>query len=429
MLLVPRQPVAAARCLWDDAGPATASSLFLVAAAVGIAVLASAVHMAGAVHVVVVLIVCPPVYLFALRTLFRESWDDLIRLARRMLPTALARRMPGPAPANPAIDTGGPEIITDSPAGPTVSVVVAAYNSQQWIVETITAILGQTRRPDEVIVVDDGSTDGTVALLSTFGEQIRVVTRRNGGCPAAFNTAFAAATCDFVAMCGSDDVWKPHKLERQIAMLAEHPEIDVAFSDAELFGLASGTYAKPPGTGILDSAKLARALYVENIICAPSIVIRRSLFEQLGPFIEDFGADDLEYWLRCLRAGAVFAFDPEVLLGYRRHESNLSSRLLWMQQCTHEVHRMYAEDMGQPGFVSLMLSSDLFKIGRSLVDEGRIAEARASFRACSRHRLHARALAWSALLTLPPTAQETLADSLIGARRRLRKVGFSRTAS
>lgn len=316
-----------------------------------------------------------------------------------------------------------------TPRTPTVSVVVAAYNSEQWIVDTLEAILGQTHRPDEVIVVDDGSTDGTAALLAGFGDAIRVVERANGGCPAAFNTAFNAATCDYIAMCGSDDLWKPHKLERQMAMLAERPEIDVTFSDAELFGLASGTYAKPPGTGILDGRKLARALYVENIICAPSIVIRRSLFERLGQFIENFGADDLEYWLRCLRAGAVFAFDPQVLVGYRRHENNLSSRLLWMQQCIHEVHRMYAADMGDPRFVSLMLSTDLFKIGRSLVDEGRIAEARAAFRACLRYRIHARALVWSVLLTLPPATQQTLSGRLVEARRRMRQRGVARATS
>lgn len=90
LLLVPKQPVRAARCLWDDAGPATAASLFLVAAAVGIAILASEVHMAGAAHVALLMVVCPPAYLLSLRTLFRDSWNDLMTLAQRMLPAPLA---------------------------------------------------------------------------------------------------------------------------------------------------------------------------------------------------------------------------------------------------------------------------------------------------------------------------------------------------
>ena len=112
------------------------------------------------------------------------------------------------------------------------------------------------------------------------------------------------------------------------------------------------------GLGVLDGARLRDALYRENIICAPSIVIRRSLFEKLGPFVEDFGADDLEYWMRCLRDGAVFHYDPRVLLRYRRHDSNLSSRLLWMAECSHDVHRWYAADIADPVLRTSVLAED-----------------------------------------------------------------------
>jgi glycosyltransferase involved in cell wall biosynthesis len=299
-----------------------------------------------------------------------------------------------------------------------ITAVVAAYNSERWIRETLEAILGQTRPPDEIVVVDDGSTDGTADELARFGDAIRIVNRPNGGCPAAFNTAFANATGDFVAMCGSDDVWEPRKLEWQVQTLGRHPQVDVLFGDARLFGLGDGTYAKPPGSGVLDGRALADALYRENIICAPSIVIRRSLFERLGPFVEDFGADDLEYWMRSLRAGATFFYDERILLGYRRHDSNLSSRLLWMQECTHDVHRWYA-DFVDPELARETLATDLFKIGRSLVDEDRLDEARRAFRDSLRHELRPRALAWSAVLAMPRSLREPLGQSLVGLRRSL----------
>jgi glycosyltransferase involved in cell wall biosynthesis len=302
---------------------------------------------------------------------------------------------------------------------PTITAVVAAYNAEHWIAETLEAVLGQTRSPDEVIVVDDGSTDGTAAVLQRFAERVRIVTRENGGCPAAFNTAFAHATGDYVAMCGADDVWEPRKLEWNARTLADHPEVDVVFGDAQLFGLADGTYAKPPGEGVLDGEALRDALYRENIICAPSIVIRRSLFERLGPFVEKFGADDLEYWMRCLREGATFYYDRRVLLRYRRHDGNLSSRLLWMAQCSHDVHRWYADDVKDRVLVRDVLADDHFKIARHMVDEGRAAEARAAFRASLRHRRRPRALVWTLVLTLPDGARRRAGDSFVRLSRAL----------
>jgi glycosyltransferase involved in cell wall biosynthesis len=309
------------------------------------------------------------------------------------------------------------------PAAPTISAVVAAYDAEPWIAETLGAILGQTRPPDEVVVVDDGSTDGTARELERFAGAIRVVHQANAGCPAAFNRAFREATGEFVAMCGADDIWEPRKLEWQAGTLKAHPEVDVLFGDARIFGLGEGTYAKPPGSGVLDGPALRNALYRENLICAPSIMIRRSLFERLGPLVEDFGADDYEYWMRSLRAGAVFHYDSRVLLGYRRHESNLSSRLLWMQQCSHDVHRWYADQIHDPALVRDVLASDLFKIGRSLVDAGRQVDARTAFRASLRHRVRPRALAWTSLLRLPRRTRERTGDALVRLSRSLESGG------
>jgi glycosyltransferase involved in cell wall biosynthesis len=305
------------------------------------------------------------------------------------------------------------------PRQPTITAVVAAYNAERWIAETLEAILGQTRPPDEVVVVDDGSTDGTAAVLEGFANRVRVVTRENGGCPAAFNTAFAHATGDYIAMCGADDVWEPRKLEWHLQTLAEHPEVDVLFGDAQLFGRTGGTYAKPPGEGVLDGAALRDALYRENIICAPSIVLRRILFQRLGPFVEEFGADDLEYWMRCLRYGAVFYYDPRVLLRYRRHDSNLSSRLLWMAQCSHDVHRWYADDIADRALRSSVLAEDLFKIGRYHVDEGRPREARAAFLGSLRHRRRPRTLVWVVVLTLPEGARRRAGEGFVRLSRLL----------
>lgn len=301
---------------------------------------------------------------------------------------------------------------------PSISAVVAAYQAERFIAEALESILGQTCPPDEVIVVDDGSTDGTARELERFAERVRVVRQPNGGCPAAFNTAFREARGDFVALCGADDIWEPHKLEWQLEAMRAHSEVDVLCGHAVLVGRIEGEYSRPPGVGVLDGAALKDALYRQCCICAPSVVIRRSLFERLGPFIEDFGADDYEYWFRCLRDGARFYYDPRPLLRWRQHEHNLSGRTAWMDECADRVRRMYEADVSERA-----VAEDLFRTARRFIDEGRPREARRAFRRSLRHGrrgaspANARALAWVAILGLPPGVRERAGRTLTGISR------------
>jgi glycosyltransferase involved in cell wall biosynthesis len=307
-----------------------------------------------------------------------------------------------------------------------ISAVVAAYNSERWIGDTVESILAQTRPPDEVVVVDDGSTDGTARELARFGDSIRVVSRENGGCPAAFNTAFAAARGDYLAMCGADDVWEPRKLEWQAEALARHPEIDIACGHARVFGIEQGSQPRPSGTGLLNRDELTEHLYRGNTLCAPSVLIRRSLFERLGPFVERFrrgdvverfNADDYEYWMRALRAGAQFFYDPRVLLSYRRHDSNITNDYLHMRRSTYAVHRGYADDIADKELVRDTLARDLFAIARDTVDAGQPREARAAFLAALRYRPMPRAFAWALVLSLPIGVREQMGAALVAVKR------------
>jgi glycosyltransferase involved in cell wall biosynthesis len=310
-------------------------------------------------------------------------------------------------------------------AGPSISAVVAAYQAEQWIAEALDAILGQTRPPDEVVVVDDGSTDGTARELERYAGRIRVVRQSNGGCPAAFNTAFREARGDFVAMCGADDVWEPRKLEWQLEAIERHREVDVLFGHATLFGRVESEHTRPPFAGLLDGDSFRNALFAENCVCAPSVLIRRSLFDSLGPFVEKFGADDYEYWFRCLRAGARFYYDPRPLLRYRQHETNLSARMGWMDDCTCQVRRWYEAEVSDRDVVDAAFAPLLFRIARRQVDEGNAAQARGTFRESLTHARGqelsetARALAWIAVLSLPARAREQAGGLVVGLSRAL----------
>jgi glycosyltransferase involved in cell wall biosynthesis len=329
---------------------------------------------------------------------------------------------------------------------PTVSALVAAYNSQQWIGETIESILGQTCPPHELIVVDDGSTDGTLDVLAGFGDRVRVIRRENGGCPAAFNTAFAAATGDYLAMCGSDDLWDSRKLERQLETLRANPQVDVSIGAAEIFGTVDDSFPEP-GRGVLEPLALARTLFPFNIVCASSVLIRRSLAEQIGPFVENvdpgefaawmralgvgdvwpqlgafnprFSADDYDYWMRALRKDAVFHYDPRVLVRYRRHEDNVTNDTVWGVRSCYMVHRWHGDLVADERLVRTVLATDLFSMGRTLYDKGKAKPARRAFLASLRRRPTARALAWALLVTLPERPRHEIVPQLVSLKRAL----------
>jgi glycosyltransferase involved in cell wall biosynthesis len=319
------------------------------------------------------------------------------------------------------------------PQSRTVSVAIAAFNEERWIAETLESVLGQTSPAHEVIVIDDGSSDGTAREVARFGERIRFLSHRNRGLPATLNRAFEEATAEYVALCGADDLWDPRKLEWQAQTLTAHPEVDVAFGHARMFGVVEGEFVRPPGTGVLDGSALARRLYEGNVIAAPSAVIRRDLHQQLGGFREDLVAEDYEFWLRALRAGAVFFYDPRLVLHYRRHGQNMSmpgavrdERLRPLLEMNYLVHSWYA-DLVPASDVRRILAKDLCDLGRYLAEIGPPAEARRALLASLRRDVTVRALVWLALLRLGPARRRRVVDAVTalqrlvhGARARLR---------
>ena len=126
--------------------------------------------------------------------------------------------------------------------------VVAAYQVERFILPALESILGQTRLPDEVVVVDDGSTDGTARELERFGERIRVVRQSNRGYPAAMNRAVRRRPATSSRSVGADDIWEPRKLEWQEQAILAHPEVDVLCGHALYFGAFDGDHRDLPRT-------------------------------------------------------------------------------------------------------------------------------------------------------------------------------------
>jgi glycosyltransferase involved in cell wall biosynthesis len=305
-----------------------------------------------------------------------------------MLPRMVAAR-PGSSPAG---------------SGPTISVVVPAYNEERYIAEALGAVLAQTRSPLEVIVVDDGSTDGTQEVVARFGGTVRLIEQENRGCPGAFDTGFREARGEFVALCPADDVWEPRKLEWQQDALAAHPEVDVIFGAAQRFGLTSGAHARPARTGTLDGLGFAQDMYRRNLIADPSAVVRRSLYLDLGGY-EALVGEDYEFWMRALAAGATFHFDPRLVVRLREHGANLSYRAPDIWETNHLIHSRYADLADDRELVRRTLAHDLLMIGYCRAVVGNSRDARRSFRASLATRLSPLALAAAVAMSVPGVAR------------------------
>ncbi|HET6724734.1 MAG TPA: glycosyltransferase family 2 protein [Gammaproteobacteria bacterium] len=135
-------------------------------------------------------------------------------------------------------------------SAPTVVIIIPTYNRAQLLPQALESVLNQSRPPDEVIVVDDGSTDTTADVLAHYKKRIRYLRKSNGGLPSALNHGLAATDADYVAVLDDDDLAIPDALERHLRFLASRPDIDFSYSGCYRFW--SDTPPTPPYAGSLE---------------------------------------------------------------------------------------------------------------------------------------------------------------------------------
>lgn len=205
----------------------------------------------------------------------------------------------------------------------TVSVIIPNFNRAGLIGETLENILRQTRAPDELIVVDDGSTDDSVAEIARFGERVRLIRQANTGPGAARNRGLAAARGDFIQFFDSDDLCSLNKLEVQAATL-ERTGADIVYTPWVQARLAEGrahVAELPLQQRALPEGRSPLSWFLHGwVIVFQCCMIRRSLLDRVGPYrTELIVGEDAELLFRMLLAGARIVHAPEALVLYRLH--------------------------------------------------------------------------------------------------------------
>lgn len=211
-----------------------------------------------------------------------------------------------------------------------VSVIIPTFNRAELAQEAIESVLGQTLPGVEVIVVDDGSTDGTgEALRARYGERIRYFFQENQGRSVARNLGIAAAAGRYLIFLDSDDLLLPGAAAHEAAFLDTYPEVDVVYTDGYFCDEAGHDLARlAPNRPPHDPDNLLKDLILSNVILAcHSAMVRRTALDVLEPPYFDpelRGAEDENLWIRLAAAGKAFAYLDVLTCKYRVHGSNAS---------------------------------------------------------------------------------------------------------
>lgn len=325
-------------------------------------------------------------------------------------------------------------------AAPQVSVVIPAYRAASFILDSVGSVIEQSFGAPEIIVVNDGSPD-TAELeqaLSPVRDRIVYLVQENAGPSAARNAGLRIARGDWVGFLDADDQWEPDFLREQIAYLDRHPVLDLVYADALLVG-----DPRLEGRTFMDLSPSAGEVTVESLVSfkcnviTSGVLVRRRVVLEAGMFDTAVtgGVEDFDLWLRMLKIGARFGYQPKVLARRRLHAESLSTDVVCQYDGGLAVLRTFAlrEDLTREEEAALAVATERFRglremeVAKLQLAQGDFAAARAALRRANAYyrdwRLHC-------LLTLSAVSPRLLSSMIsihAALRRRLDRRAGNRT--
>lgn len=207
-------------------------------------------------------------------------------------------------------------------AGPSASCVIPVHDGVRWVAAAIRSVLAQTAPPQEIIVVDDGSTDGAAREIEAFGPQVIALRQDHEGVAAARNHGVSRATGDLLCFLDADDLWHPDRLRLQMALLADHPEVELCDAHSRYIwaeDLTLGERVADPRYG----QPFWRRTDPGHI---GTWLVRREAFARVGGFDDSLQySEDTDWLLRYRDGGGATVTHPEVLSFRRLHRGNMTA--------------------------------------------------------------------------------------------------------
>ncbi|HEY0727407.1 MAG TPA: glycosyltransferase family A protein, partial [Pyrinomonadaceae bacterium] len=197
---------------------------------------------------------------------------------------------------------------------PLISVIIPAYNCERFLREAVQSVLDQKYSDLEIIIVDDGSTDGTASVAKSFPEPVRYLHQTNQGPSAARNRGIERAQGSLIAFADADDLWPADKFEQQLPYLIQDPTTDIVLGRIQLAKWSE------TDNGQTRVEEFAEPVFSVNL---GSAIIRKSVFERVGLFDETMRySEDVDWMMRAREGGAKIVTIDAVTLFYCRHDQN-----------------------------------------------------------------------------------------------------------
>ena len=276
-----------------------------------------------------------------------------------------------------------------------ISVVMPLYNKEAEVEQSLRSVIEQSLAPREIIVVDDGSTDSSVAIVERIIAQyrdvpIRFIRQENSGVSAARNRGVREATGEFVAFIDADDVWLSGYISEVCRLMTYYPDAD-AYSTAFDIVDRGRRYAAavPTKEGYINVAE--EALKRRYPIIPSTATLRRSTLLKVGGFPEGMRiGEDQWLWVRLLQCGAKFCYSPMSLVCYSRSASNRSASIYRSEQSQHSIEELYSvdgEDIVNEYVARIAIGKAITQSVRGGTDEARHTAKRFAFTRLSRRQL------------------------------------------
>lgn len=222
---------------------------------------------------------------------------------------------------------------------PKVSVIIPAYNAMQFLPETLDSLFKQTFSDYEVIIVNDGSSDGIEQWATQITDlRVKLVSQENQGLAGARNTGLLHAQGEYIAFLDADDLWQPTKLEKQVQVLEDNPEVGLVYTWLDLVD-AEGKVRGKVRKNYLEGDVWEKLIEHNIVECGSVAMVRRCCYQAVGFFDQNLPSSYAEDWDMWLRIASHYPFKvvKEPLVYYRAHPNNLSKNWKAMEQSYHII--------------------------------------------------------------------------------------------
>ncbi|MBS1257947.1 MAG: Chondroitin synthase [Candidatus Scalindua arabica] len=260
----------------------------------------------------------------------------------------------------------------------TVSVIIHTFNNEKFIGETIESVLKQTYDDYEIIVIDDGSVDGTRDALQPYMQRIRYHYKENGGIASAKNAGISLSEAEFIAFLDHDDLWDPDKLKLQMEHFNSNPQIGLVYAKYTSFRNDKELRTKPDKG---YSGWIFKELLSKSFIQTSTVMVKRECLNEVGPYDESFSlGDEYDMFLRIARKFQC-GFIDKGLTRYRVHDRNASKDDLLFDKenlrVFKKVYNGYTDlDEKEKKILRKRIAMYSIRVAKGLYNQGQLEESK-----------------------------------------------------